>query len=339
MIRTVLVAIDETDNNIFAKECRKYFLEPITFNADGNSQKVIPACDAAILAVGFSSHENIWKVKDEYKGKPIFVPVQGFSSIREEFENAVFGPHVLKLLRKHVDPVPGGGGPKTWTNSSRISYLLARFHDIGMKFKGKDLAEKASILLKEDVTTMVNQSLNNYALNGVLTRVGTGTFIFNGITERMYENLFEAGIPVRQDWIKGRIIVKPNNQPMIPLREDEPVPVFEAAPEPVHVPAVDSRLSQVHEETLASNQLLLEAMTKQQSFIEGLEARLSNLVRNEIQHEIRGITNLLGNIVPQLQGLAPEQLDTIQQMITLMLKMQGQTPPPPGAPVVRRIGQ
>ena len=70
----------------------------------------------------------------------------------------------------------------------------------------------------------------------------------------------------------------------------------------------------------AQLELLLESMAKQQEQIAEL-SKMEVRVREVIQDEIRGITKLVGDIVPQLQGLTPDQLDKVKQMIDLLLSM------------------
>jgi hypothetical protein len=72
----------------------------------------------------------------------------------------------------------------------------------------------------------------------------------------------------------------------------------------------------------ATTDLLLEAISKSQDEVRALREMIEKTVPEIIQREMRGVTVLLGSLVPKLQGLSPEQVIKVDQMLDLFLSMR-----------------
>jgi len=349
LIRTVFIAGMDRGDNPFVKICNNYMLKTVHW-ATNEAHRPLPVCDAAIVATDNCSHELMWRTKDAYKNKCLYLATQGYSSIKEAFEDDVFGDaKVLSILR---EPVELGGSSYTGTSiplSTRIFWLLSRFLKRGEEFRIGELCEPMAKLLKlgeTQVKSNFSNILTTHKAKGCFTKAGGyGWNAYHGMPPNVYNQCLTAGIPVERDWVVGSTpskvvqVITPSyaasvaEKSLIPLTLDdfpsaeipttpttapvvEPQPVFaerfEEEATPVNV------LKKLDQETNATMELLLESMSKQLQEMENLKTSIPLI----IQKEISGITRLIGNLMPKIQGLTPEEVGKVDQLLDLFLSMR-----------------
>lgn len=358
MIRSVLIAGGTKEDSNVSKFLAANFLSYSHVLYSPGNGRSLPEHDAAIMVVTASSHELSAVVREQYRGKPQYVITHGISNIKDQFLTDVYGYGVYKRLTDLSTMLDDdgnwkrGGQPGNYLHmKARIMWLLGRFFvkgdvisrsDFGAKLdKFFGLADRGAISLT---------SINHVSPDCLESSSKRGEFIFRGIPAG-YREVYKAfDIPYKNEWFidwtaaAGPIrIVKAPSQPDLDvsdhvklqleearrrLIEDVAVVNKEAATLKIHdthtppplAAASPSPTPTPGDDMTAQLELLLESMAKQQEQITEL-AKMEVRVREVIQDEIRGITKLVGDIVPQLQGLTPDQLDKVKQMIDLLLSM------------------
>lgn len=344
LIRSVLIAGGPYagGENHYSRLCQDYFLNYSTIlETDGT--KMIPMNhDAAILIGTALSHDGMWKIKEAYKGKPIYFAQNGVSSIKEEFEADVFGDGILKRLRDFSDIIGDdgnfkrGGYPATHFNvTARFYWVLGRFCKRGQRFKRSDFCPRFERLLKQELGSTATNILTKGTEIGAFEQEGNGQYKFLGIPPKYREAYEHNEIPFEDDWFLGapkpKIISLPTPTQIVEsISEidnalqrfgDINVDALELRKE-MPTPKPTATTGSLAADTVATIELLLESMARQQSTIDGLKSMIEAEVPKIIQREIRGITTLLGSLVPKLQGLTPEEITKVDQMLDLFLGMR-----------------
>jgi hypothetical protein len=162
---------------------------------------------------------------------------------------------------------------------------------------------------------------------GWLTELSAGKCVFNGIPESIYHGITQHGLDcpkenVMKPAIKAKSSFKEASFPTYVV-ECETVSVTEAD-WAADKPAEPEPIKPKHDEHdhSATTDLLLEAISKSQDEVRALKEMIEKTVPEIIQREMRGVTVLLGSLVPKLQGLSPEQVIKVDQMLDLFLSMR-----------------
>jgi hypothetical protein len=297
------------------------------------------------MVVTASSHELSAIVREQYKGKPQYVITHGISNIKDQFLTDVYGYGVYKrltdlstMLDDQGNPMRGGHPGDYFHLKARVMWIIARFNEKGSSIARGDYGPRLDKFFgftdKGGITIGSIANSNSDCLEGTSKR---GEYIFHGIPASYREVYRKFDIPYKNEWFidwtasAGPIrIVKP--QPDLDVSEHVKLQLEEARRRLIEdvaqvnaeaaAPTTTTTTTTTTEDSdmTAQLELLLESMAKQQEQIADL-ARMEERVREVIQHEIRGVTKLVSDIIPQLQGLTPDQLDKVTQMIGLMLSM------------------
>jgi hypothetical protein len=256
--------------------------------------------DCVIVAAAIASHSLYQSVKSSYNemGKPIFLSKQGISEIKKEFELWAFGDqHVLDKMRQK----PAAGVP-AMPMTLRVAWLLGNFIEIGDSVKLKDLLRFFDRNVAIGHEKAIGQAWYKFRELGYLTELSTGSSTFNGLSEAVQNNLKTHGLTIKEDNLMA--VVMPKAKGPIVFQKEEP-----------KVEVVDT-------ENSASTELLLEAMVRSQDEVRALKEFIEVSIPRIIKDEMRGISTMLGSLVPKLNGLAPDQIQKVDQMLDLFLSMR-----------------
>jgi hypothetical protein len=315
MIRSVLIAGMHDEKNKYTRYCEDLWLKWEHLPELRNSH-VPTKHDATIIAASIASHTLYHAVRDAYKseGKPVFLSKEGISEIKEDFEREVFGSeHIIKKLR---EPTPDGVRQRgALSISARFWWVLSAFKQPGDEIKLQDIVRFFDKFIMKDEQKALAQVWYRGRHDDCLEDVEPGIAIFKGVPRTAIETIKSCDMwkddDYRETMPRPNIVIrKPAPAALIEAVESEPITKVQYAPEP-----------QVSE-TNASLELLLESMASQQEAITALQTMIEKRIPEIIQNEIKGITVLLGSLVPKLEGLTPEQLTKVDQMIDLFLSMR-----------------
>lgn len=349
MIRSVLIAGGTKEDSNVSKFLAAHFLSYSHVLYTPGNGRSLPDHDAAIMVVTASSHELSAVVREQYKAKPQYVITHGISNIKDQFLTDVFGYGVyrrltdLSTMLDDDGNMKRGGQPGNYLHmKARIMWLLGRFFEKGATISRSDIGAKLDKFFGlADRGAIALGSINHGFPDCLESSSKRGEWIFRGIPAG-YRDVYKAfDIPYKNEWFidwsaaAGPIRIVKLPQPDLDvsdhvklqleearrrLIEDVAVVNKEAATADLPPPTPTTHKQGDEGDMTAQLELLLESMAKQQEQIAEL-AKMENRVREVIQDEIRSITKLVGDIVPQLQGLTPDQLDKVKQMIDLMLSM------------------
>jgi hypothetical protein len=304
MMRSVLVAGMHDESNQYTRFCDDLWLswEHLPEIRAGH---VPTKFDGAIVAAAIASHSLYQSVKSAYGqlGKPIFLSKVGISEIKEDFLIAVFGnAETLRILSERSD---FQNRAQVMSISTRMWWVLANFLKVGDSFKLKDLMRFFEKNLITGEEKAIQQGWYRGRAEGNLTEISPGSSTFNGIPHRAYEIIKGYGLTCPEENVimeakaKGPFKAKP----VIQYEEN----VFEMKKETDHSASID---------------LLLEAITRSQDEVRALKEMIEKTVPEIIKTEMRGISTMLGSLVPKLNGLAPDQIEKVDQMLDLFLSMR-----------------
>lgn len=360
MIRSVLIAGGTREDCNVSKFLAANFLSYSHVLYTPGNGRSLPVHDAAIMVVTASSHELSAVVREQYRGKPQYVITHGISNIKDQFLTDVYGYGVYRRLTDLSSMLDDDGNAKRggaqgdyFHLKARIMWLLGRFYDKGATISRSEFGRNVDKFFGLTDKGAPTLSSIYHGHPECLESSKRGEFIFQGIPEFYRQIYGKFNIPYKNEWFidwtanAGPIkpaaeiirIVKP--QPDLDVNQHLKLQLEEARRRLIEDVAVvnnEAATLKIHDtqtvppptpttthkgddgDMTAQLELLLESMAKQQEQITEL-AKMEVRVREVIQDEIRGITRLVGDIVPQLQGLTPDQLDKVKQMIDLMLSM------------------
>lgn len=206
----VLVAGMDTEINPFTKMVLDYGFKPA--HVDRLSNKELPDCGAAIVAISNCGHSLAERVRKEYKdqGKPVlFSKTTGISGIKEEFERILVNP-----IREQLEDM-------TWT--SKLYYLLCIYYKPGSKFIFKVFHQQVMNYLPDCRASNISNFLKKGTQEETITKIkgSKGRYIFEGINEEVASSLQAYGIQPQTGWYKafqGQEI----DQPMQPPKDLSP---------------------------------------------------------------------------------------------------------------------
>jgi hypothetical protein len=240
---------------------------------------------------------------------------------------------------------------------ARIYWLFGRFLKRGTVISRAETGKRIDSFFGIDKGA-ISIGLMAQAEPDCMENTKRGEYIFHGIPSHYRKIYDQFLIPFKNEWFIDYRVPKDNVQPIVvynrskmpetpedhhtaqvaeamklasSARVDDVVTASEALktidrpmplppPPPPPPPPITTTTGGDDSDMTAQLELLLESMAKQQEQIADL-ARMEERVREVIQVEIRGVTKLVSDIIPQLQGLTPDQLDKVTQMIGLMLSM------------------
>jgi hypothetical protein len=356
MIRSVLIAGGTKEDSNVSKFLSSHFLSYSHVLYSPGNGRLLPEHDAAIMVVTASSHELSAFVREQYKGKPQYVITHGISNIKDQFLTDVYGYGVYKrltdlssMLDDHGNPMRGGQPGDYFHLKARVMWIIARFNEKGTAILRSDYGPRLDKFFGfSDKGGITLGSIANVSPDCLESTSKRGEYIFHGIPASYRDVYRKFDIPYKNEWFidwNSKSPVMPHvviikrpvhdaNQHLEMQLEEASRRLIEdvaqsnseavAAPAIFHPPTTTTTTTTTTTEDTsdmtAQFELLLESMAKQQEQIADL-ARMEERVREVIQHEIRGVTKLVSDIIPQLQGLTPDQLDKVTQMIGLMLSM------------------
>lgn len=328
-INSVLVAGVEHRDNQLVRLCENYLLE--VHHVPHYSSKPLPKCDVAIIAATAINHDLSEAVIQAYKGKNVYWSKGGTSSFKEQFDQDVFGQGTLKVLRS--PPATSRNEPGALTETLKLTWVMMRFC-AKIPQKRRDVMELYAALSKSDgnANGLISNVLHDYKSRGWTDHPSLGYFQMKGISDRLYKAMLANNLPADPAWVidydetvhEEDYEVVSNQKPLFnPIITPEYAQkIAEKSLEPLPIEPLPEIANIRDEDTAASINLLLDAMTQQEKQIDGLKSYIEKTIPALIQHEIRGITKLLGSLVPQLQGLTPEEIDQVQKMLDLFLGMR-----------------
>lgn len=215
--KKVLIAGIEQADNQFVRAVESYGLIPIHFGPNNGNGKNFPDADAAIVVTSFTSHKYYWAVKDKFKedGKRVFLASQGFSEIKQEFEE-----YFLSDLKKNLDSMK-------W--NSRMYYMLGHFFKKpGTKFKLSELEFKIKRFYPDFPT--ISSFIQNATDDGTIERKERGKYIFKGLSEKrvsLFKNKYKIEVPI--EWKRLEVVSQQPSEEVLTVSpvEQTPVPMQE----------------------------------------------------------------------------------------------------------------
>ena len=307
MRRSVLIAGMNDEENQYTRFASDAWLD-WEHMAEVRAGHVPTKHDAVIVAAAIASHGLYQAVKSAYNqmGKPIFLSKVGISEIREDFDLWMFGDkQTIAKLRQ----IPGHGEP-AMPVTSRFGWLLANFRNVGDQVSLKDIQRFFDKFMNIGLDKAVAQAWYKARENGMLTELSAGKCIFNGIPETLNQAIQLHGLTCPKENVMEAVKISKSK-----FKE---VPAYVVECE-VDQPQEKEKVDTDHS---ATTDLLLEAILKSQDEVRMLREMIEKTVPEIIQREMRGVTVLLGSLVPKLQGLSSDQVIKVDQMLDLFLSMR-----------------
>ena len=317
MRRSVLIAGMNDEENQYTRFAADAWLD-WEHMAEVRAGHVPTKHDAVIVAAAIASHSLYQAVKSAYNqmGKPIFLSKVGISEIREDFDLWMFGD---KATIAKLRQAPGNGEP-AMPITLRFGWLLSNFLQVGDQVKLKDIHRFFDKFMNIGLEKAVAQAWYKARELGWLTELSAGKCVFNGIPESIYHGIAQHGLDCPKE-----NVMKPAIKAKSSFKEASfPTYVVECETEKAEQVVEPEPIKARHDEHdhSATTDLLLEAISKSQDEVRALREMIEKTVPELIQREMRGVTVLLGSLVPKLQGLSPEQVIKVDQMLDLFLSMR-----------------
>jgi len=315
MRRSILVAGMNDEENQYTRFCTDAWFD-WEHMAEVRAGHVPTKHDAVIVAAAIASHSLYQSVKAAYNqmGKPLFLSKVGISEIREDFDLWMFGD---KATIAKLKQLPGNGEP-AMPVTSRFGWLLANFLNVGDQVKLKDIQRFFDKFMNIGLEKAVAQAWYKARENGMLTELSAGKCVFNGIPETLYQAI----------QLHGLTCPKENVMEAVKSTKSK----FKEAHFPSYVVECEAEKEEIQEQPetkkhsvddhSATTDLLLEAISRSQDEVRALREMIERTVPEIIQREMRVVTVLLGSLVPKLQGLSPDQVVKVDQMLDLFLSMR-----------------